>query len=403
MKRALVVLVLALVVGGAVASLMMREPGYVLLVYAPWSIETSLWFFLLVLVAAYVAVRVTISLFLRIARSRSGIRSWTESRRLRHAHEQTLRGLLLLAEGEPAAARDALLAAAPHAELPLVNYLASAHATAALGDWPACRTLLERAESAAPGAVLGVRLAGVALFERHGRIGECRQQLEALRAEAQRHPRVLRSLAECYRALRDWQALIDVLGDLERNKSIPDDAVQSLAHDAWTGRMAELDADALIALWASIPKKSQVRPRLALAFSDAAQRVALADAAEEALRRALAESWDADLVDAYGALAGGDARRRRAHLDTWLQARPDDAGLWLASGRVAAASHDFARAREHFETSLKRAPTAAVYGELGRLCLALGERERGAEYLLRYAELGGAALPALPLPGQRGA
>jgi HemY protein len=284
-----------------------------------------------------------------------------------------------------------------------VNYLASAHATAALGDWPACRTLLERAESAAPGAVLGVRLAGVALFERHGRIGECRQQLEALRAEAQRHPRVLRSLAECYRALRDWQALIDVLGDLERNKSIPDDAVQSLAHDAWTGRMAELDADALIALWASIPKKSQVRPRLALAFSDAAQRVALADAAEEALRRALAESWDADLVDAYGALAGGDARRRRAHLDTWLQARPDDAGLWLASGRVAAASHDFARAREHFETSLKRAPTAAVYGELGRLCLALGERERGAEYLLRYAELGGAALPALPLPGQRGA
>jgi uncharacterized protein HemY len=52
------------------------------------------------------------------------------------------------------------------------------------------------------------------------------------------------------------------------------------------------------------------------------------------------------------------------------------------------------KAREYLELSLRMARSPQVYGELGRLCLALGESDRGAEYL-RLANPG---LPDLPMP-----
>jgi HemY protein len=310
--------------------------------------------------------------------------------------------VLLLAEGEAGAAREALIGAAEHAELPLVNYLAAARAAADAGDWAACDSLIDRAAGAAPGAALGARLEGVAIREQRGLIGECRATLEALRTDAPRHARVLQALAECYRSLGDWSALAGLVPELERHKAIGEDRARPFARAAALGRMGELGADALLAHWAGVPRRVQTDGEVVRAFANAARRAGVPDAAEEALRRAIEQRWDSELVELYGRLASAAPAPRRKHVDTWLAGHADDAALWLASGRIALSEHDWTKAREHFETSLKRAAGAPVYGELGRLCHALGERDRGAEYLLRCVELGGADLPALPMP-QRGA
>jgi HemY protein len=71
--------------------------------------------------------------------------------------------------------------------------------------------------------------------------------------------------------------------------------------------------------------------------------------------------------------------------------------LLLALGRISLAGRNWTKAREYFEASLKQRRSAEVYGELGRLCLAMGERPRATELLAQALDMGG-QLPALPLP-----
>ena len=78
----------------------------------------------------------------------------------------------------------------------------------------------------------------------------------------------------------------------------------------------------------------------------------------------------------------------------WLKERPNDAQLLLALGRICLMNQQWQKAREYLELSLRLQRSDEVYGELGRLCSALGDNERGSEYL----RLAIPALPDLPLP-----
>ena len=55
---------------------------------------------------------------------------------------------------------------------------------------------------------------------------------------------------------------------------------------------------------------------------------------------------------------------------------------------------EFGKAREYFDASLRLSPSSAVYAELGRLCVAMGDERRGRDYLLQSLSY----LPRLPLP-----
>jgi HemY protein len=59
-------------------------------------------------------------------------------------------------------------------------------------------------------------------------------------------------------------------------------------------------------------------------------------------------------------------------------------------------NEEWAKAREYLEASLRLAHSPQVYAELGRLCSAMGDMDRGNEYLLMSQP----ALPDLPLPSR---
>ena len=100
--------VLAVVIGGAVGTLMSRDPGYVLVSYADMSFETSLWFALLALIVGYFVLRLVIGVWMRLIRTGAGVATWQQNRRARMAQANTVRGLLLAGEGDWAGARKAL-------------------------------------------------------------------------------------------------------------------------------------------------------------------------------------------------------------------------------------------------------------------------------------------------------
>jgi HemY protein len=392
-------LLLALLAGGILATLVLRDPGYVLLVYDDLSFESSLWFGLFALLLVLLGLRLLTALVARLLRTRSGLRSWTDARRTRAAHEQTLRGILLLAEGEWSAAREALLAAVARAELPLVNYLGAARAAAAVNDWEACDALLTHAIESTPGATIGVRLEGAGMHADHGRHTDARAVLEALHREVPRQALVLRRLVACYRALGDWSAVIGLAETLRKAKTLAAEEVDGILTEAALRALADAAPETLATVWESVPKGLRERATLVAAYAQAADRLGVDDGGEAVVRRALSRDWDPALVEVYGTLRGADPDRQARAGEDWLATHGDDAALWLTLGRIALKRRDWPRAREYFESSLDRAPTASSYGELGRLCLALGERDRADAHLRRAFELGPVALPTLPLPG----
>ena len=391
MRARLLWLVAVLALGGLVGLLITRDPGYVLIAYDDMAVETSLWFALVVLAAGYVLLRVLLFVGIRLARGRGALRAWNVDRRLRAADQRTLRGLTLLAEGQWTLARKQLQGAAPRATAPLVNLLGAARAAARAGDQAGCDALLREARAGVPDAQLAIDFTQASLEHEARAWAACRVTLERLREAHPSHPDVLWMLADCYVGLEDWHALSVLVPMLQRDHSRPPALLAALEQQAVLGRLAT-GSEPAARVWASLSKHLKRSGALVAAYARAAADEH-PDEAERVVREALQHHWDADLVILYGQLSAGDPARRLATAEGWLKAHADDPALFLTLGRLCLQNHRWPQAREHFEMSLRLGPTPQAQGELGRLCVALGD-PRGAELLVEALQ----ELPRLPLP-----
>ncbi|HEX7036580.1 MAG TPA: heme biosynthesis HemY N-terminal domain-containing protein [Pseudomonadales bacterium] len=398
MKFALLVLALALVLGGIVGVLVARDPGYVLVAYQNLALETSLWFALLVLVALYALLALAVFVVTRLLRGSGRLKGWNARRRTRAARDQTVRGLLLMAEGRWAEARKLLEAAAPRVPAPLINYLHAARAAHAMGDARGRDALLRAAHESTPGSRLAVGLTQAELQRADGQWEACLATTLQLYRQAPRHPQVLRQLVDCYRHLRDWQAILELVGDLRKQRVMPDAELRALEREAWQGRLAA-GRDAPEALWKSVPRELRRDPALAEAFALAFARAGRGSEAEALLREVLDQVWSTELVGLYGKLMNADPPTQLLAAERWLKERPNDPDLLLALGRISLMNRQWAKAREYLEASLRLKRSAETQGELGRLCAALGDAERGGELLTQALE----NLPALPMPERQAA
>lgn len=395
MRLGIVVLLVALALGGLVGALVLRDPGYVLVSYGDLALETSLWFALIALLVTYLALRLALRLVVRIGRGGASLRSWRSERRDRSARLQTLRGLQLMAEGHWRDARKRLEAAAPHAEAPLVNYLHAATAAHRLGDAVGRDALFEAARAAADDAGLAVALTHARLLFADGQWQACLAALGPARRQDPANVELLGMQVRCYRQLQDWQAVIELLPEVEKHHALGDSELAELRRHAWLQRLSAPRVDAL-ALWAEVPKSLRRDAELVQTAARAALAAGKGGEAEALVRHALEQEWSEGLVRAYGMLAPAAAPHQLGHAEGWLKKHPNDAELLLALGRICLGQQRWAQAREYLEASLKLRPDPAVQGELGRLCLAMGEAERGAELAVQALR----ELPALPLPGR---
>jgi HemY protein len=391
MKLVLLVLVLAL--GGLVGALMARDPGYVLLAYEQTAVETSLWFALLLLVLGYAVIWLVARLALQVIPGRGALRGWTARRRSRAAMLRAHRGHLLLAEQRWSEARKLLEEAAPHHAEPLLDQLGAARAAHEMGDFSARDEWLRKTAEATPDAELAAGLIQAELQQSAGQWEASVVTLLQLRQRAARHPRLLSLLVEGYRHLGQWEAVLELSSELDKRNVISGPASTGLQVEAWLGRLAAPGASAS-ALWPQVPKAAKRQPALVLGFGRALAAEGRPGEAEALLRAALDQAWHPELLGCYGTLATDDPGAQRVAAEGWLRDRPNDPDLLLALGRISLKSRLWARAREYFETSLRLKATPEVQGELGRLCLALGDRERGAELLSQALH----DLPALPQP-----
>lgn len=389
-----------------------NDPGYLLIAFANYTFETSLFALLVAIGILYLLVKLVIVCIQWINPKKlfQYGHDLNEQRKAK-ARSGTIEGLLYFTRGNWQSSFNLLTKSTGDKDASVVNYLAAAFAAHKLGrkdDWIGA---LEEAEEKYPKARSTINSLKAQLLFKSGQLEQSVAVLEQLKRSSVNDPSLLQLLKEVYVKLQDWSALKELVPTLEKSKVIDGVEIDQIQMRIF---MEELYASCndkggtsnqdsltqLNKLWKKAPAKYREDEKVVKHFSELLiQLGAKADAAK-AIEAAVSKHWSDALVLRYGELDFGTSPQQLIVAERWLKSRPADANLMLCLGRISMRNELWGKAKEYYEASIKIAPTAEAYGELSRLLKHLGEVEASETYLQSYGDLIGAQLPELPLPAQ---
>lgn len=365
-----VVVVLALWLGNAMQS----DPGYVLISYQDMSLQTSIWFALLTALVGGLLLYWLALFFRWLVRSPAAFGRWRAQRREANATDLTHLGLTRFEEGDHAGALSLLVRGAKFSRSAAVNYLSAARAADALGNAEQRDTFLQQAE--ASGCPLqAVRVASARMAARRG---EPTATVEAL-AAAKFNPEVVQLLVDAHRALGQWDALEALLPEIKRHAG---DQMAEIQNAILLGRLRSPAAttETLRSAWKAGPKARQSDPDALLAYATALALCGAPEEAEKVLRKSLKGERVPALLDAYASLEGAEAKVQLKSVQGWLRKEPESPALLRAAGRIAIASGDNDTGADYLERSLQLEPNAGAEQALGELRAFNGDFARSSEH-----------------------
>lgn len=409
MKRALLLLVLALLAAALLAAWMLQDPGYLVVIRDNWRLEMTLGF--AVLLGSLALVLVIAATLLAAAtwdlvspfqlRGRWG-------RRL--ARRRLVAGFHALVAGKWKQAERLLAAAAVDPDWAVPALLGAAMAADQLGDEQGAQAALSAAGNQKRGA-LPAGLAQATLLQRGGYPVEALGIIKGLQGRHGDNPHLLRLQVALLRQEHDWSQLVELLPRLKSLYREPA-AFSLLEREVWHGQMKHLveqpvdndgarQLDAIRRCWKAMPSHLQNDPALRAQYAGYLAQLGDGEGALTLVRKDIERHWDDRLAAILEAINNVAPERLLAQLEAWLKERPGNAALLLTAGRVALRAQLWGKARDFFSEA-GQAGSAVALAELARLHQALGQPEAVAGVLEKRLALLGQTLPDLPLPGARG-
>ncbi|MGB0721650.1 MAG: heme biosynthesis HemY N-terminal domain-containing protein [Gammaproteobacteria bacterium] len=373
--RLLIGLLIALFLGVLLALGLQSDPGFVLIGFQYWTIETSLGLAAIVLLVTFAASYVVVRMIAHTLGFPALVKAWAQRRRVRHAHKLLSQGLIALAEGRWEVAEKRLSKCSGMCEVPLINYLGAARAAQKRGDHDARDRYLRQAHHSAPEAELAVGLTQAELQLSHKQLEQALATLSHLRSIAPRHAYVLRLLMKLYRQLGDWTQLSQMLPELKKRKVVTAEEVRDLSLDIYSHTLERAgdDAEEVAKAWDALPRALRQETRLLI---DYVQRLhALGDdvGAEKLIREHMKREWSDELAWWYGVVRIEDAPEQLRRAEQWIAGHERNPMLLLTLGRLCRRARLWGKARSYLEASLGAGQKAETYRELGDLLDELGE------------------------------
>jgi HemY protein len=324
--RALLVLLATALIGAFGWHVLAEDPGYLLLTFRHWAIETTLVVAVLSLLALAAAVYVLLGLL------RAPWRIW-QRRRRRAARERLANGLLALQEGRWVRAEKSLRRAAADPDLCVPALMLASQAARERGDPQRADELLSLAGRSGAAAAA---LPAIKQLLADGRPAIACEVLEGLQQRSSLPPLALELRARALAASGRSDEAVSMLPSLRRTRVREGVALESLESDLLRPWLLAADSnDELNRRWDTLDRASRLMPNLVDAFAERAQRFGQADAAGRAIERALAKSgWCDRLARRYGSLPHPDAGAALAVAEHWLEQRPNDPGVLVCLGRL---------------------------------------------------------------------
>ncbi|MDA0977415.1 MAG: hypothetical protein O3B72_02555 [Proteobacteria bacterium] len=371
MRRFLLLLLVTIVVAGYLGTLIARDPGYVLVTWGGYSVQTSLWVLVGLIAVLLLLENVTWRIWKTLTGSSAALRSWRAGRRSARAERLHEKGLALLAEGESVRARKFLEGAAKEIDASGVHYLAAARAADEAGDAEGRETYLRLAEETEPGLARARSVVAAELALGRGEPGVALAVLKNVKTNV----RVARLRQQALQMQNDWQQLLASVGVLRELD--PDRAAETEADAARRG-LRELAGDdqKMNALFRSLSAGARSNPDVVVVLVDGLTNKS---EVEPVLRSVISKNFNRDLVMRYGDLDGSTLKTRRKAAQGWLKQHADDPALHYCLGCIHEMSGEAGLARDAFAKAVELGGSAAAHQRLGLLLAQDGQFEKSAE------------------------
>ncbi len=357
------------------------DPGYMLISINHWSIETTLWTalmgFFILLLAAYLVVRLTVKLW----HIPTTLKRWRRRHNKRKSNLKTRKGLIEFSEGYWRKAKSDLIKALPGSEAPLLNYLTAARAAQELGDYTLRDDYLRQAQQSMPEAKIAVELTQAQLQLANQQWEQALATLQHLHSIAPHHPYVLKLLMKLYEQVRDWPKLISLLPEIKRHGVAKGDAftqiqltayIEAMKDSMKNGHFGEIEK-----LFKARPKDLSYHPEIIAEYSRYLIKTEKYPEAESLIRKALSHQFNETLILEYGQLKDKGAKLSFAeHL---LTQHPNSSALLLCLGQLSIAQNLWGKARGYLEQSIQYKPSALAFYELGNLLQQLNNQTHALE------------------------
>ena len=377
MKRALIFILTIIVIAGWLGTLIARDPGYVLIAYDDYNLQSSLWVMLALLAIIIGSIYYVMRLLKLFVMGPATLRSWRSGRKEQRAQELTRKGLTLLATGEHARAEKFLISGIVDNENPGINYLAAAKAADAQQNGEQRESMLRLAVESDPGLADASAIAAAEMAVTRGEWQRCLDYLGDVKSK---NDIILLLQKRALYGLQDWQRLTELLPALRRVGNQP--GLVDFEREIVLRQLvvSKLNDKALGTFFNRLSDEVRHDPEVILSY---VHKISEEKIAEQRLRQALKLKWDAELVLAYGKLGEETVSQRIKQAESWRK-QHDDAALNMALAVMYRLAGDSRKSRDACQRSIDLAPSRAANELLASFLVADGDHA-GSNDLLKQA------------------
>lgn len=378
---ALIVFLLAVVI----ALIAREDPGYVVINYRDWTLETSLILAIVAVLLAFVALYLLVRFLAGIKRMPEQVGKWRQQRQELESQRALNRGVVALISGQwMEAERDLIRAADSGGKIPMINYLFAARAAEKLGARNRRDQYLELARKSMPGAETAVGLTRAELLIQEGRMESALEILEALRQGNLKQEAVTKRLLTLYREVHDWRRLLQLIPSARHHKIIDDDKAKELQTLAYSELLTQAGKDGdlkrLHELWREIHKSLRQQSGMVATYVQQLIRCDAHEEAERVLHHFLSRQWNEDLAYLYGVIQPADPLIHLSRAESLFKNHKDSPALLLTMGRLCKRNALWGKARQFFEACVAMDENPEALSELAGVLEQMGERETALEY-----------------------
>ncbi len=367
------------------------NPGYVLIGFGHWSMETSLVFFAVALVIAFFVFYVFFRLLGWLMRLPSRLKDKHKKIRFDRSQEALVAGLVDSAEGNWEQAEKKLIKHAANSGAPLLHYLTAAKAAQSRGAIDKRDEYLKQASEKASGSDIAVGLTQAELYLSDEQFDQALQTLTKLHSIDPNHASVLKMMHQAYKRVGDWEGLRKLIPSLNKNKVLMEAEVKLLeteTHCNLLRRAAEQkDEQAIQQCWEDMPEHIKMSPGVNAIYFAAMVEAGAGAKIEQQLVDAIAKNWDETLLVIYGNIDSENPEKQLQTAEKWLAVHPTDAVLLRMLGKLCMKCGQLEKAEQYLKKSLATDETVAAYQLLGDLLTDKGEYEQASEYYRKGLEL----------------
>ena len=301
---------------------------------------------------------------------------WFGDRNLRKARQQTIDGMIALAEGHWKTAEELLIKGSKFRDTKLINFLAAARAAQEQGDDKSRDQYLQAAAKAQPDAHIAIGLTQAQLQIQHRQFEQALATLSHLRDMSPHHPYVLKLLHQLYTRLSEWEKVLELLPKLRKYRVYSPERIDDIEVIAWAELLSvKAQREGLPAvndLWLKLPKNVRKRPQTQLAYADILADHHQYDQLELHIKDSMKQQWQEPLAQLYGLIESQEPSKTLATAETWLKQKPHNTTLLTTLGKLSLRAQLWGKAKSYLEKSIEQKPTAEAHYYLGQAYRELG-------------------------------